>query len=295
MEWPMEVSDEWRAWTELISAGPEDLAEIFRYVRLRGTVATQMTWARDWRTRTFCDLALHLLYLHHGPDLLTGRPEELRIFPNLQARTLADHASSFFVDPADADALNVDRFNGTWGNQAAFGQDLLAYLFRPGPYLRRLGALHPRLIAMADRLTLAEWVRYVCRAEIDSVLAHPLVPIHTLIETVLGRQAAVREGVHRLRVLHLRCWAGLYERIFTSYGVTIRRDRHDLDWLAVAGRFATVAGGVLLFSQTRVSDADSEPAGEQLGQMVLELVPALLSISSADLVTRKLQQPVDAA
>jgi hypothetical protein len=293
MDGPTDVTDEWRAWTALVSAGPdEDLAEVFRHVRRRGSDATQMTWARDWRTRTFCDLALHLMHLHHGPDLLADRPEDMRIFPNLQAQALADHAPAYFRDPADADALNVDRFNGTWGTQTAFGQDVLAYLFRPGPYLHRLHALHPRLVAMAGCLTLAEWLRYIGRAELDSVLAHPLVPIHTLVEAVLPHHPGVREWVHRLRVLHLRCWAGLYERIFTAYGVGIRRDRDDLDWLAVAGKFATLAGGALLFGQTRVTDGDSGLVGDELGQLVVELVPALLSIGYADLTTRKLQHPV---
>ncbi len=147
---------DWSKWRHYVSGGEnEDLAEVFENVRKQATATTKAKWARDERTRTFCDLALHLLYQHHIRRTPSQMTDEAKIFANVQAAHLAEHAQSGFFKECDfADSLSVDRFSATWGHQGAFFQDLIAYLFRPEPYLRRVREMHPDLIKMTSDLTL---------------------------------------------------------------------------------------------------------------------------------------------
>jgi hypothetical protein len=164
-------------------------------------------------------------------------------------------------------------------------------MFRPAPYLRRLARLHPQLVAAARELTLGEWVRHTAKTELDSVLTNPLVSLHTFIETILPKNPYVQDSVHRLRRLRLQRWAELYEQVFTAYGAPLRADQGELGWLDMAERFSTVAGGSFVRAQTRPTDSDSGADGEMLGQIVIDMLPALLWIEADDINGRRLQDP----
>jgi hypothetical protein len=290
---PTAISPEWAKWLGYVSVDDddEDLAEVFQKVRLQMRIATQVEWARDWRTRTFCDLALYLLYEQHIRRVPGSRANEITIFANIEPSKLADLAdkAGFFKNSEDAGELSAQRFRDTWGNQAAFCEDLLAYLFRPAPYLRRLARLHPALIAATEQLTLGQSVRHTAKTELDSVLTNPLVSLHTFVETVLPKNPYVQDAVHRLR---LQRWADLYEQVFTAYGAPLRADQGELGWLDMAERFSTVAGGSFVRAQTRPGGSDSGADGEMLGQIVVDMLPAMLLIEAGDIESRRLQQPV---
>lgn len=208
----------WRGWQEyLAGAEGENLAEVFSRVRVTGTDATQMRWARDWRTRAFCDLGLCLLYQHTMDRPTTMDPPVARIFARLQASTLTDTAAVLVEDPARAEALSVQRFNDTWGRQPAYCEELVSYLFRTGPYLRRLSRLHPDLLKMAHRMPLGECIRQSAVKELRSATADPLVAMHTLVEANLPSTTTVRQYVNRLRRARLQEWARLYELAFTAF------------------------------------------------------------------------------
>ena len=48
-------------------------------------------------------------------------------------------------------------------------------------------------------------------------------------------------------------------------------------------------------AQTRPTDSDSGADGEMLGQIVVDMLPALLVIDTNDIDSRRLQRPVIAA
>ncbi|MCY1137158.1 hypothetical protein OWR29_04045 [Actinoplanes sp. Pm04-4] len=275
----------WRKWQEYLAGDDhEDLAEVFTRVRRRGTDGTRMRWSRDWRTRTFCDLGLYLLYRHTLNHTAGVEPMEMRIFARLQASALADLAAVLIEDPSEAEAMTVQRFNDTWGQQSGYCEDLVCYLFRPGPYMRRLSRLHPELLAMTHRLTLGEWVRQSAVKELNSAVADPLIAMHTLVEAVLPATPLVRSLVSRLRRARLRKWAQLYEDGFAAFGV---QPRADLDWLDIAERFSTIAGGAFLRAQTRIDQQEPATDGEMLGQLVIEVLPALCAIEAGEIGARR--------
>ncbi|MEU7061687.1 hypothetical protein [Streptomyces sp. NPDC046197] len=214
---------QWETWRSYVSGDEgEDLAFVLKYVRRDGSFPTQMKWARAPWTRTFCDLGLYLIYQHHIQRTERRHTDQSRIFANVNASALQELAlSGFFATEEETKQLNVDRFNDTWGQQSAYCRDLIHYLFRPDPYLRRLRAMHPKLLQAAHEMPLGEWVRSTATTEITSVLGSPLVSLHTFVETVLPTDEDVRGHVHDLRLRRLQTWADLYEKVFTAYGAPI--------------------------------------------------------------------------
>jgi hypothetical protein len=188
----------------------------------------------------------------------------MRIFARLQASTLTEMAPSLIEDPAGAEAITGQRFNDTWGQQSGYC-DLISYLFRPVPYMRRLSRLHPELLAMTHRLPLGEWIGQSAVKELNSAVADPLIAMHTLVEAVLPATPQVRMLVSRLRRARLGKWAGFSEEAFTAFGV---RPRAELDWLDIAERFSTIA---FLRAQTRTDEREPVTDGEMLGQLVIEI------------------------
>ncbi|MCZ4101942.1 hypothetical protein [Streptomyces sp. H39-C1] len=283
---------EWEKWRlQVAGDDDEDLSKVFKQVGRSKRSDTRAEWARDWRTRTFCDLALHLIYERHIRGVPSESEEESPIFAEAKASALRNHASRGFFSEADFQSLTVDRFNATWGQQPAFCKDLVEYLFRPTPYLRRIDQLHPRLIVKTEELTLAEWLRYISKAELDSASVHPLVALHTLVETGRPSDPVIKKHVTGLRKLRMQRWADLHERVFTAYGAALRGDP-DLDWLGLAESFSSAAGGAFLRSQTRTAGAMAGVDGRVLGNTVVSIVPAFVSIDNEEMETRRLQRPV---
>jgi hypothetical protein len=275
----------WRKWEEYLAGDDhEDLADVFSRVRRRGTDGTRIRWSQDWRTRTFCDLGLYLLYQHTLSHAAGVEPAGMRIFARLQASTLTDLAAVLIENPSEAEAMTVQRFNDTWGKQSSYCEDLVSYLFRPAPYMRRLSRLHPELLAMTHRLPLDEWIRQSAVKELNSAVADPLIAMHTLVEAVVPTTPLVRSLVSKLRRARLRKWARLYEDAFSAFGV---RPRAELDWLDIAERFSTIAGGAFLRAQTRVDQRESVTDGEMLGQLVIEILPALCAIEREEIGERR--------
>lgn len=293
------VSPSWTDWQDGVSVDAgnkgelDELPGIFTHVRLQGMTSTQETWAKDPRTRTFCDLALHLLYEHYIRRQAPGAEGcGLRVFANIRPQDLADHAqqSGFFTEH-DADSLNVHRFSDTWGNQRAFCEDLIAYVFRTAPYIRRFERMRPQYYALTRELPLGEWMRRTAQLEVESLLSHPLISLHTLVEAMLPQDRRVGDASRKLHSNRLHRWALLYEQVFTAYGAPLRDPaRHS--WLTVAEQIATIAVGAFVRAQTQPSDTAPGLASELIGQIAGGMMPSLLDIEAGDIETRQLQHPV---
>jgi hypothetical protein len=90
-------------------------------------------------TRQLCDLGLHLLYQRHfhGGGSVAAHSQG-PLFPQLRPEDIANHASSVIRGQGEADALSGQRWTDTWSHQSNYVEDLIAYLFRPGPYVVRI-------------------------------------------------------------------------------------------------------------------------------------------------------------
>lgn len=282
---------EWQEWRRrLLGAPGEDLSQVFSKVKVHTLRETQVKWATDERTRAFCDLALHLLYEHHFADgaraTLGG---EVKLFRNLGPEDLMRHAARIVPDAREAEQLDRQRWLDTWRHQAAFLDDMLAYLFRPSVVQRRLAAVHEALVTMARQMTLAQLIREGTQAELQSTLAEPIVGLQTFIQAALPRQPQIQRYVHATETMSLTQWARLYEVVFSGYGLGLRP---GVTWTDIARLFSTMIEGALLKARThdhlpRVSGGDNT-----LAAAIFAMLPTLCTIDRADIDTRTLRHPL---
>ncbi|MEU8984375.1 hypothetical protein [Streptomyces sp. NPDC048309] len=282
---------DWEAWTEqLVGDAGEDLSGVFTNVKVHTLRVTQVKWATDWETRAFCDLALHLLYQHHLTD--TSSPSlshELKLFKNLGPEDLMRHASRLIPDAHQADRLDRQRWLDTWRHQAAFLEDLIAYLFRPGVVLRRVRQVQEELVAMAPALTLGDLIREGTEAELQSTLASPVVGLQTFIQAALPRQPRIQQAIHAIETTALDEWARLYGAVFPAYGLSLRP---GASWLDMSRLFDALIEGVLLKARTLdhipcLANGDNLLAGG-----IFALLPALCDIPAAQVDSLTVCEPI---
>jgi hypothetical protein len=272
----------WDSWeSQLAGDESEDLSRVFTQVRPEDVDVVRAAWARDWRTRTFCNLALNLLYEN---TIERARDGHISCEDNLcliaRGKNLELHAAKMIRSPQVAAALSEERWRQTWRAQDAFMQDVLAYLFRPGPYVRRIREVQFRLISMMkNRPLLGPFVREAVDLEIKSNLADPLVALQTSVQAVFPAHPDVRRYLHRLDGGPLQLWARLYAIAFPAYGLTLRPGK---SWFDVAYIYTTVADGVLL--RTRSHDGlERLTSGEDvLSAVILGMIPEIFEVARAD-------------
>jgi hypothetical protein len=271
-------------WTEL-GAEDDDLSEVLRHVRVSRLPATQRLWANSWQTRQFLNLGLRLLHEHHSQrgGQSGDRGEGIRLSTTLTPENLANKAQLVIADRVRADALGVVRWKETWGHQAAYTDDLIAYLFRPAPYLRRVEQVQGALYSSMIGLPLAELIRQGAAAEMASCLADPLIALQTLVQAALPYHATISRHATQLEDVALEVWARLYAELFPAYGLSLRL---GLTWLDVAQLFATAIEGTLLRTRIRGREPALDGGDPMLAGSILALLPGLFDIPVGEIAGR---------
>jgi hypothetical protein len=283
----------WDAWeSHLAGDEAEDLSKVFTQVRPDDADAVRSDWARDWRTQTFCNLALNLLY-KNTIERADDRPLGCGDNPYRIARgkQLERHASKMIRDPERAAAMSDERWRETWPTPDAFMHDVLAYLFRPGPYVRRIRAVQSRLISMMkNRPLLGPFVREAVDLEIKSNLADPLVALQTLVQSVFPTHPDVRRHLQRLDGTPLLLWARLYAVLFPAYGLELRPGR---SWFDLAYLYTTVADGELLRARSHDRPERLTGGDDILSAVILGMIPECCEIARADVEALPLRTLAD--
>jgi hypothetical protein len=100
---------------------------------------TQIHWARRRNYAATLRPRPTLLYQRHfHGDGSVAAHSQGPLFPQLRPEDIANHASSVIRGQGEADALSGQRWTDTWSHQSNYVEDLIAYLFRPGPYVVRI-------------------------------------------------------------------------------------------------------------------------------------------------------------
>jgi hypothetical protein len=286
---PQRNWDEWDRWLGY-TAGEEqeDLATVFTQVCVGSTKRTREACARDWRSKAFCDLALHLIYRNNLDPSFARERDEVLIFQNASGERLAQHAALMIENRDEAEQLSVNRWVHTWQRLPRFTDDLLAYLYRTGPYVRRVREqMRPRLIEMARTLTLADLVRQGAQAELASALADPLIAVQTLVQATLPNDARIQNYVNRLEEAALTQWADIYAEIVED--IYRLKPQRGLSWRDVAELFTTAAEGTLLRarSRRRRDPPRLNDGTDTLAATVLLLMPNLFGVTPDDVEHRR--------
>ncbi|MFD4879000.1 hypothetical protein ACFWOB_37370 [Streptomyces sp. NPDC058420] len=269
----------------------EDLSLVFRQVRVQRTAKTQQHWARDPITRAFCDLGAYSLYEHHlAGGLRSADVPEMRLFPNMGGEHLMKLAPKVIPDAWLADSLNRQRYADTWAHHDSYISDLIAYMFRSAPTLRRVKKMTAAFAQAANDLSLGELVRAAAEAEIESTLSDPIIALQTFFQAVLPRQPKIQEAVRRIEREMINEWANLYAVVLSGYGLTLRPGitAHD-----VAELFDTVIEGVLLRARSSGSVPETTIGQDVLTASILLMLPAMCDVPPEELDRRRLRQPLE--
>jgi hypothetical protein len=270
-------------WPGAIPEVDDDLSEILTNVRVNRLPATRKQWANSWQTRAFLHLGLRLLYEHHSQEgESVSQGEGLHLWGTLTPENLANLAQRTITDPARADALSVVRWKETWGHRGAYSEDLIAYLFRPAPYLRRLEDLRPAMVIDPNQ-SVADFVRAVADAEFSTTLSDPLISMHTWLQAAMPTHPLIRQHVLRLEQTMLHIWSNVYEQSFPMFGLT---PRPGVTWDDVAQLFSTLTEGVLLRSRTHGSHPLLSNGDTLLSRGALAIICGVFDVSMEELERR---------
>ncbi|MET8982607.1 hypothetical protein ABZX85_44220 [Streptomyces sp. NPDC004539] len=270
----------------------EDLSLVFRQVRVQRTAKTQQSWAKDPLTRAFCNLGAYSLYEHHlNGGLPSADVPELRLFPNMGGEHLMKLAPKVITDDQGlSDSLNRQRFADTWAHHHSYISDLIAYMFRSAPTLRRVRMMAAEFVRAANDLPLGELIRVAAASEIESTLGDPIIALQTFFQAALPRQPQIQESVRRIEQEMINEWAKLYAVILSGYGLTLRPGVTSRD---VAELFDTMTEGILLRARSSGIVPKTSIGQDILTSSILLMLPAMCDVPPEELERRRLQQPLE--
>jgi hypothetical protein len=261
--------------TRLAGDPSEDLSTILTGLRPEARAHTRAEWANRTTTREFLTVGLHLLYRRHfhtAPDE-TVDPTVV-LFPRLSPEDLVRHAGTVILDRSRADELTKTLWSFTWARQNNFMKDLIAFLFRPGPYVMRIRRCQDAMLDMIESgMPLDTFIRKGVELEISANLTDPLVALQAFVETALPNNPTIRDHARRLDELIIDLWARQYQQVFPAFGMQLRAGRN---WHDLARTLTVVAHGLLIRARVALADdLDRVSNGDDvLAAALLDLLPA---------------------
>jgi hypothetical protein len=269
-----------RVWPGVVKDQDDDLSEVLRNVRVNRMPATRRTWANSWQTRAFLHLALRVMFENQLADATKasyGPP----IWGVLRPDRLAGRARELFQDDATLDGLSTERWRETWGHREAFVEDLIAYLFRPGPSVTRLEGLRGWVIA-PDGVPFSGFMAGLTVAEYQAVSANPLYGLQLWLTAAMPTHRAVALHARALESSTRPIRAELYQRIYSRYDLRPQ----GVTWGDVADVYAMVLRGMYLRGRMQGEAPLMEDGEPTLVASLLGLTCGWFGITRAELDRR---------
>jgi hypothetical protein len=118
--------------------------------------------------------------------------------------------------------LSVVRWKETWGHQAAFTEDLIAYLFRPMPYLARIRGLRAEVLHIEPGQPFGEFLRRATDLVFNSAAADPLIRLQIWIQAAIPEHPSIQAHAVAMETASRSIWSELLQQALTRYGLTPR-------------------------------------------------------------------------
>lgn len=270
-------------WAAVLGDQDDDLSLVLRHVRVNRLPATRASWANSWQTREFLNLGLLILYNHQVEQGSSHQGDGIRLSSALTPENLANMAQITVEDPDRAAALSVVRWKETWGHQAAYTEDLIAYLFRIAPYRRRIEALRASVIVTDPNLAFAPFIRLATDAAFQSARADPLVSLQSWIHAAIPTHPSMLMHAAIMESASRELWTVILEQSLAAY------DLHAVNGM-VASDFAvmlrTTVAGLLLVRRTDGAQ-DRLSTGETImSALSIALAAGFCDVSLEELETR---------
>jgi hypothetical protein len=269
-------------WPGVMPDQDDDLAQVLTNVKVNRLPPTRSSWANSWKTRAFLHLGLRLLYEHHSAADTPETGSGMHLIGNLTPENLANAAQRSVSDPDLAAQLSVVRWKETWGHRGAYLEDLVAYLFRPTPYVQRIERVRDAMV-IDPGLRLNDFVRYVSDAEFDAAFSNPLYALQTWLQAAMPSHPSVSPCVVLLEDASLPLRGSLYQRAFSAYGLTLR---DGLTWEDAADLSATLMKGAVLRGRARGEHPRLAAGDSTLHSGMLAMMSGWFSLPHDELMIR---------
>lgn len=168
--------------------------------------------------------------------------------------------------------LTVSMFRTRWRRKDDYTEDLIAFIFRPGPMERRLDELNATLTKPLMTLDLDKLVRHIAAAVIQGMTNDPLSSLQAMIEAALPSHPVVRQHVRLQAGTTLPRWAELYERIAITKEYRLKP---CYTWPDMALLFNLVTLGVLARTRLQGSEPRLSTGERVLDAAILAMLPSL--------------------
>jgi len=164
-------------------------------------------------------------------------------------------------------------FRHRWDRKDRYTEDLISYLFRVDPPLKHMREMEESAMVLMQSVSLLELVRLLAAAEVDSMLADPMVSLQTIVQAALPNHPRVRHFSRAQYDVLLPRWAELYQQVTTAYGLKLR---DGLSWLDVALLFNSVVEGALVRARIDRHEPMLSNGEGVLAGAILAMLPGLL-------------------
>jgi hypothetical protein len=258
----------------------DDLSAVLGYIGWGKLAVTRAKLANSAATRDFLEIGLSLLQ----DDLLgnTGpnfdESERLRLFESLSRERILKRAAERDVERRNLYSANM--FRHRWDRKDRYSEDLISYLFRPGPQHQHMVEMEQGAAALVVEVSLKELVQQLAAAEVGSMLADPRITLQAIIQVALPNHPHVRAFAQEQYDTLMPMWAALYERVAAAYGLKLRP---TYTWLDVATLFNAAVEGAL--ARARVERAEPTLSGGTgvLAASILAMLPSILEGMPGDI------------
>jgi hypothetical protein len=255
------------------AADHEDFSSVLDNIGWGKLATTRAKLANTPATREFLEIGLSLLcddlLRHTGPDFDHG--DRSRLFESLSRERIMQRAAE--MDPDAEKCFTVNMFRHRWDRKDRYTEDLISYLFRPGPPLKHMEDMAAAAAEMLAGASLKDLIHSLAAAEVQSMLNDPIVSLQTIIQTALPSHPRVKHFIQAQYDLLLPSWAKLYEQVAAAYGLTLKS---GFTWLDVALLFNSVVEGALV--RARVDQAEPVLSNGEgvLASAILAMLPSLI-------------------
>ncbi|MFI7589394.1 hypothetical protein ACIB24_20210 [Spongisporangium articulatum] len=277
------MPDAAQMWAARLGDQDDDLSAVLRHVRVNRLPATRAAWANSWQTREFLNLGLLILHEHQLQQGTSAQGDGVKLSSTLTPENLANTAQLKVADPDRASVLSVVRWKETWGHQAAYTEDLIAYLFRPGPQERRIATVREAVLVTDPDLPYAKYVRLATDALFQAAAEDPVLRLQQWIQAAIPGHPSVLTHALRVDELSRELWTVILEKNMTAYGLT---PKHGVTFADLAAAVRYAIAGLLLVREPGTLPPAMASGDSPLAAISLSLAAAYCDVTLDDLETR---------
>lgn len=260
--------------------GSDDLTGVLQNVALDRLAVNRPRIANHPDTREFLEAGLQLLrddFIGYQGGELDG-VERCRLFESISLSRLLQRIKEDDQHRDKPLVLTQAKYRERWRHKSRFTEDLIAYLFRVAPQQSYMLQVNGAVDMLIGTESFAGLVRQLAQAELDMVLADPLFGLHAIVEVALPNHPRVQEFLRAQEHILLPAWAAVYERIGTSYQLTLA-PRYS--WLDVAVLFNSMINGILTTARSSGDKVPTLSNGDNvLTGAIFAMLPALFGAAS---------------